>query len=183
MRPQCPSPTTRGFQMYKRILAAVDWKRDLESRAQGSHKARQGPARCASAGSRGRCNARIHNNGRNSLDSIDAYQKSMRDAGRKVLAACAAKAKAGRVKFDTKFVVIAGLTTRIWEVINKDAKRWRADLIVIGTHGRRGIQPFVPRKRCGRGHPARGDTRLGRSRAMSSSISQDGHDGLSARIV
>ncbi len=71
--------------------------------------------------------------------SIDAYQKSMRDAGRKVLAACAAKAKAGRVKFDTKFVVIAGLTTRIWEVINKDAKRWRADLIVIGTHGRRGF--------------------------------------------
>lgn len=71
--------------------------------------------------------------------SIDAYQKSMRDAGRKVLAACAVKAKAGRVKFDTKFVVIAGLTTCIWEVINKDAKRWRADLIIIGTHGRRGF--------------------------------------------
>lgn len=69
---------------------------------------------------------------------IDAYQMSMRDAGRKVLAACAAKAKAGRVKFDTKFTVIAGLTTRIWDVINKDAKRWHADLIVIGTHSTRG---------------------------------------------
>ena len=71
--------------------------------------------------------------------SIDVYQKSMREAGRKVLAACAAKAKAGRVKFDTKFVAIASLTTRIWDVINKDAKRCRADLIVIGTHGRRGF--------------------------------------------
>jgi nucleotide-binding universal stress UspA family protein len=71
--------------------------------------------------------------------SFDAYQKSMQDAGRTVLAACAAKAKAGRIKFDTKFVVISGVATRIWEIINKDAKRWRADLIVIGTHGRRGF--------------------------------------------
>jgi nucleotide-binding universal stress UspA family protein len=71
--------------------------------------------------------------------SIDVYQKSMQDAGREVLATCTAKAKAGGVKFDTKFVVIANLTTRIWDVINKDAQRWRADLIVIGTHGRRGF--------------------------------------------
>ena len=71
--------------------------------------------------------------------SIDAYQKSMEDAGRKVLAACAAKAKAGSVKFDTKFFIITGVTTRVWEVINQDTKRWRADLIVIGTHGRRGF--------------------------------------------
>ncbi len=71
--------------------------------------------------------------------SIDAYQKSMRDAGRKVLATCAAKAKASRVKFNTKFVVISGITTRISEVVNMEAKRWRADLIVIGTHGRRGF--------------------------------------------
>ncbi len=71
--------------------------------------------------------------------SIDVYQKSMREAGRKVLAACAAKVKTGHVKFDTKFVAIASLTTRIWDVLNKDARRWRADLIIIGTHGRRGF--------------------------------------------
>ena len=71
--------------------------------------------------------------------SIDAYQKSMRRRGLQGLGRCAAKAKAGRVKFDTKFVIIMGVTTRISEVINKDAKRWRADLIVIGTHGRRGF--------------------------------------------
>ncbi len=75
--------------------------------------------------------------------SFDEYQKSMRDAGRKVLANCAAKAKASRVKLDTKFVVIAGVTTRIWEAINNDAKRWRADLVVIGTHGRRGFNHLL----------------------------------------
>lgn len=71
--------------------------------------------------------------------SIDDYQKAMREAGRKELATCAAKAKAARVKFDTKFVVIDTLAQRICDVINKEAKRWPADLIVIGTHGRRGF--------------------------------------------
>lgn len=71
--------------------------------------------------------------------SIDDYQKAMREAGRKELATCATKAKAARVKFDTKFVVINALTQRICDVINKEATRWPADLIVIGTHGRRGF--------------------------------------------
>jgi len=75
--------------------------------------------------------------------SVDDYRKSMRAAGRKVLVAAAAKAKAGGVKFDTKLAVIADLSTRIWEVVNLEAKRWRADLIVIGTHGRRGFDRFM----------------------------------------
>ena len=75
--------------------------------------------------------------------SIDDYRKSMREGGYKVLAACAARVKGGRVKFDTKFVTISGLSPRVWEVINREAKRWRADLIVIGTHGRRGFDRFI----------------------------------------
>ena len=75
--------------------------------------------------------------------SIDDYRKSMRGGGRKVLAAAAAKAKAGRVRFDTKLTVIAGLSPRIWEAMNKEAKRWHADLFVIGTHGRRGFDRFI----------------------------------------
>jgi nucleotide-binding universal stress UspA family protein len=75
--------------------------------------------------------------------SIEDYRKSMRGGGRKVLAAAAAKAKAGRVRFDIKLAVIAGLSPRIWEVMNKEAKRWHADLIVIGTHGRRGFDRFI----------------------------------------
>ena len=75
--------------------------------------------------------------------SIEDYRKSMREGGRKVLAAAAAKAKVSRVRFDTKLAVTAGLSTRIWEVMNKEAKRWRADLIVIGTHGRRGFDRFI----------------------------------------
>jgi nucleotide-binding universal stress UspA family protein len=39
----------------------------------------------------------------------------------------------------TKFIVNEDLMQRISDVINKQAKRWPADLIVIGTHGRRGF--------------------------------------------
>lgn len=72
--------------------------------------------------------------------AIEAHQKAMRETGRKELAACAAKVKSARVKFDTKFVVIDPLKQRIYDVINKEAKRWPADLIVTGTHGRRGFK-------------------------------------------
>jgi nucleotide-binding universal stress UspA family protein len=67
----------------------------------------------------------------------------MREAGRKELAKCAAKAKAARIKFDTKFVVNRDLAQRICDVINREAKRWPADLIVIGTHGRRGFNHLL----------------------------------------
>ena len=68
---------------------------------------------------------------------IDDYQKAMNEAGRKELAKCAARAKAAGVKSVTKLV--STLTQGIGDVINKEAKRCSANLIVIGTHGRRGF--------------------------------------------
>ena len=69
--------------------------------------------------------------------SIDEYQKTVRDAGRKELAKCADRVKSARLKVDTKLLVT--ITQSIGDVINKEAKRWSAGLIVIGTHGRRGL--------------------------------------------
>ena len=74
---------------------------------------------------------------------IDRFQKEMREAGRKILARSAARAKRTRIKRDTKLVVLGNPTQRIGDVINKEAKRWRADLVVIGTHGRRGFNHLV----------------------------------------
>ena len=73
--------------------------------------------------------------------AIDEYQRTMREAGRKELAKCAARAKAARVKFDTKLAVTS--TQSIGDVINQEAKRWSANLIVIGTQGRRGFNRLV----------------------------------------
>jgi nucleotide-binding universal stress UspA family protein len=70
---------------------------------------------------------------------MDKFQKEMRQAGQKVLADSAARAKRTRIKFDTKLAVISNPTQHIADVISKEGKRWRADLVVIGTHGRRGF--------------------------------------------
>jgi len=70
-------------------------------------------------------------------------QKAMREAGQKILATCAATAREAGLEVDTKFAVLEVLTQRICDVINEEAKQWPADLIVIGTHGRRGFNHLV----------------------------------------
>jgi nucleotide-binding universal stress UspA family protein len=72
---------------------------------------------------------------------FDDYEKTMRDAGLRELAKCAASVKTARVKIDTKLVVAR--MQNIGDTINKEAKRWAANLIVIGTHGRRGFDRLL----------------------------------------
>jgi nucleotide-binding universal stress UspA family protein len=74
---------------------------------------------------------------------IADYLKMVREAGQKVLSTCAKTAQEARIKVDTKLVVIESLTQRICDAVNEEAKRWPADLIVIGTHGRRGFNHLL----------------------------------------
>jgi nucleotide-binding universal stress UspA family protein len=76
--------------------------------------------------------------------SVADYQKAMREVGQKVLATCAAMARQARVEVDTKFIILEVLAQRICDAINnEEAKRWPADLIVIGTHGRHGFNHLL----------------------------------------
>jgi nucleotide-binding universal stress UspA family protein len=59
--------------------------------------------------------------------------------GLKVLSSAEAKAAAGGAAFETHLVKIEKLKQSIAEAIADDAEAWAADLIVIGTHGRRGL--------------------------------------------
>lgn len=68
------------------------------------------------------------------------YIKAMEEAGRKVIADGSAIARAAGVEFDTKSIVIDALDQHIYNAIDDEATRWPADLIVIGTHGRRGFK-------------------------------------------
>jgi len=65
---------------------------------------------------------------------------AMKKAGRKTLARIerAARAKAGRLRLDT--VLVEDYGGRVADAIVAQARRWHADVIVIGTHGRRGLQ-------------------------------------------
>ncbi|PKO73180.1 MAG: universal stress protein [Betaproteobacteria bacterium HGW-Betaproteobacteria-17] len=59
--------------------------------------------------------------------------------GRDILSGSQASAASAGVAAETTLITIDTLKKRIPEVIAEDAETWPADLIVIGTHGRRGL--------------------------------------------
>ncbi len=59
------------------------------------------------------------------------------DAGAQILSAAKARAEANGVEVDTFLSESFG--SRICHVVVEQVKLWKADLVVIGTHGRRGI--------------------------------------------
>ncbi len=63
---------------------------------------------------------------------------AMKDAGRRVLAKCVKSLARSGVKPETALAEnAAGGITR---TVLAQAKRWKADLIVVGTHGRTGVK-------------------------------------------
>ena len=68
------------------------------------------------------------------LDELKRY-------GKQVLSKALRAASAQRVKAESDLSESFGL--RVADVITRAARRWRADLIVIGTHGRRGLNRLV----------------------------------------
>jgi nucleotide-binding universal stress UspA family protein len=72
---------------------------------------------------------------------LDQVINMLRDAGRKIIAGAQRDASKQGIQVQTKMVETMGLP--VAEVIVREAKRSRADLIVLGTHGRRGISRLV----------------------------------------
>lgn len=66
---------------------------------------------------------------------------AMAQAGKKVLDK--ARAEAERAGLKAESMVIEDMPHGVAEGIVRDAKKWRADLIVLGTHGRRGMTRLV----------------------------------------
>ena len=54
-----------------------------------------------------------------------------------------ARAKVIAAGLEVETALPENLTQRIADVIVEEAKGWSADLVVVGTHGRRGIQHLV----------------------------------------
>jgi nucleotide-binding universal stress UspA family protein len=62
-------------------------------------------------------------------------------AGKKLLARAEAKVRKRGIEVDT--VLLETVGRRVADLIIKQAKKWRADLIVLGAHGRRGLSRVV----------------------------------------
>lgn len=68
----------------------------------------------------------------------DTVIVSMREAGQKLIDDVEAIARKHAVPFESALLETVG--GRVADLIIDDAKQWRADLIVMGTHGRRGLR-------------------------------------------
>jgi nucleotide-binding universal stress UspA family protein len=72
---------------------------------------------------------------------LDRLLNVMRESGKKILAQAALAARARGVKAST--VLVENITRSVADVVIAQARKWHADLIVIGTHGRRGVSRLV----------------------------------------
>jgi nucleotide-binding universal stress UspA family protein len=73
--------------------------------------------------------------------NIEPVLESMKRAGKRLLDRAAKLAAAKGIRAETELWENA--TGRVAEVLIGRAKRWRADLIVMGTHGRRGVNRML----------------------------------------
>jgi len=75
----------------------------------------------------------------NSSEISDAMTKN----GREILRKAEAVARAAGISAETRLIEIDTMGHRIPEMIAADAEAWPADLIVICTHGRRGLSHLI----------------------------------------
>lgn len=122
--------------MYKKILVPVD----------GSHTSTRGLQEAVRLAKDQRARIRLMHvvdewsviqsagmDGGGAGDILDALEES----GKKTLKN--AKTLADRHGVKAEVVMYRNLSGRVADFIVKEAGKWRADLIVMGTHGRRGI--------------------------------------------
>jgi nucleotide-binding universal stress UspA family protein len=73
--------------------------------------------------------------------SVNYVLDAMRKMGRDALATAANRVR--RAKLEAETELVEDSTGRVADAIVEQAKRWRADLIVMGTHGRRGFNRLL----------------------------------------
>jgi len=74
--------------------------------------------------------------------SFAECEKAVKAAGEKVIAGCSAAAREAGVRCEAALLAVEKPGQHICDVIEEEVNRWPADLIVIGTHGRRGVRRF-----------------------------------------
>lgn len=73
----------------------------------------------------------------------DKYDAVLRKHGQKILANAREIAQKSQIEFENKLIELEPTQGRVAEKIIDEAKLWSADLIVIGSHGRRGFNRLL----------------------------------------
>ena len=122
--------------MFKKILVAVDGSETAAQALQEAIKlARENKAQLRVVYAVDVVNVNLGPEFPDSLDILEVLSKS----GRAILHKAESVAKEAGVQVETRLLEIDTLLQRIPEMIAAEAEAWPADVIVICTHGRRGL--------------------------------------------
>jgi nucleotide-binding universal stress UspA family protein len=129
--------------MYAHILVAIDSSTTAQ-------KALDEAIRMAVALRAGLCIAHAidvaalvqHGMGIGTYIDIEKVKGEMRDAGNRLLDQAVAKAAAGGCQAE-RMLIESNEDRRVAEMIADGARDWRADLVVVGTHGRHGFERML----------------------------------------
>jgi nucleotide-binding universal stress UspA family protein len=69
--------------------------------------------------------------------------EAQRNEGERILGDALASARAANIEADSKLIIINSPGRHISDAIEQESGDWEADLIVIGTHGRRGFRRLL----------------------------------------
>ena len=128
--------------MYKRILVAIDNSTTAQkalSEAITLAKALGANLCIANAADEGPLSQ--HGMGLGSYIDIDKAKEEMRNAGNALLAQALAQAHAAGAQAEVQ--LLESSHKRLGDMIIHAATEWHADLVVMGTHGRRGFERFL----------------------------------------
>lgn len=123
--------------MYERILIAIDGSSTSDLalaeavKLAGEHRARLRIAHIVDATSLFSGDATL-------VDTV-AIEKALTESGRSVLERAAKTAAAAGVQAETRMLEMDQFGQRVADMVAAEAKAWPADLVVVGTHGRRGV--------------------------------------------
>lgn len=122
--------------MFKRIVVAVDGSDTAQQALQEAIKlAQEHKAQLRIVHAVDSVNINLGTEFPNPIEVADALTKS----GQEILRKAQAVAQQAGIAAETHLIEINMLGQRIAEMIAADAEAWPADLIVICTHGRRGL--------------------------------------------
>ena len=125
--------------MYQRILVPIDGSATSEHALQEAIKMADGKARFHLL----YVLEEIYSLDAEGYAFIDyaALQQAVRHSGERTLALAAKKVRQSGMEAETALLEANG--ERIASVIEGEARHWQADLIVIGTHGRSGLNRLL----------------------------------------
>lgn len=126
--------------MYKKILVAID-DSDTSRCAleEAKHLARTHGARLCIAHVADETLMGMHHRTFTTTLNLDDARRAIADAGRRLLE----EARQQAADVDTETLLLEASNRRVSETLVEAAKTWQADLIVVGTHGRRGFERLI----------------------------------------